>query len=130
MNISNINTTHSLLTLNSDSSGVLSNLDAKNIDGPLIFSDTCNITISDVQMRSIKSQSSKIGIMDFRKSFVVLQRAVFEKVSMSASGGSASPIIYLGENSWALIDRLQVKQFNSELLKVSSSYLELFNSNF
>jgi hypothetical protein len=129
MNMSNINTTHSLLTLNSDSIGVLSNLDAKNIDGPFIFSDNCNITISDVQLRSIKSQSSKHGIMDFRKTIVVLQRAVFEKVSMTASGGSASAIINLGENSRAIIDRLQVKQFNSELLKVSSSYVALFNCN-
>jgi hypothetical protein len=67
--------------------------------------------------------------MDFRKTIVVFQRAVFEKVSMSASGGSASAIITLGENSRAIIDRLQVKQFNSELLKVSSSYVALFNSN-
>jgi hypothetical protein len=130
MNMSNINTTHSLLTLNSYSTGVLSNLDAKNIDGPFIFSDNSNITISDVQLRSIKCQSSKHGIMDFRKTIVVLKRAIFEKVSMSASWGSASAIITLGESSRALIDRLQVKQFNSVLLKVSSSYVALFNSNF
>ncbi len=112
MNMTNINTTHSLLTLNSDSIGVLSSLDAKNIDGPFIFSDSCNITISDIQLRSIKSQSSKNGIMDFRKTILVIQRAVIEKVSMSATAGSASAIISLGENSRALIDRLQAKQFN------------------
>ena len=67
--------------------------------------------------------------MDFRKTIVVLHRAVIEKVSMSASGGSAPAIIFLGENSRALIDRLQANHFNSELLKVSSSNLVLFNSN-
>jgi hypothetical protein len=106
MNMININTTHSLVTLNSDSSGVLSNINAKNIDGPFIFSDTCNITISDVQLRSIKSRSSKNAIMDFRKTIVVLHRAVFEKVSMNASGGSAPAIIFVSENSRALIDSL------------------------
>ena len=130
MNISNINTTHSLLTLNSDSIGDIKSLDAKNIDGPFIFSDSCNITISDVQLRSIKSQSSKYGVMDFRKTIVVLKRAVFERVSMSATGGTASAIISLGDNTRALIDGLQVKHFNSELLRVSSSNLVLFNSNF
>lgn len=128
--MSNITTTHSLLTLNSDSIGDLRHLNAKNIDGPLLYSDSCNITIYDIELKSIKSQSSKYGIMDFRKTMLVLQRAVFERVSMSAKAGAASAIISLGDNTRALVDRLQVKHFNSELLKVSSSNLVLFNSVF
>ena len=123
--MSNINTTGPLVTLNSDSIGILSRLDAEKIDGPIIFSDTCNFTISDIQLKLIKSQLGKYAIMDFRKTILVLQGAKFENISMIETGGGASAIISLGENSRAIIDRLKVKKFNSVLLKVSSSYLEL-----
>ena len=97
------------MIFNSESIGLIQRLDAKNIQGPLIHSDNCNLTISDTVMKSISNPSINAALIEFHKSIVSISRITLEKITATSQIQSAQPIINFDDATIAQINMLNAK---------------------
>lgn len=92
VNMTNIESSTFLMSFNSDSIGSIKYFDGKNIIGPLLHSDNCNVTISDAQFRNIYNPSSSSGMFEFSKSSALISKIVMEKITVSILSLHSQPI--------------------------------------